>query len=756
MRCRDIALAALIFCCAVIPARAAPLLLEVWRNGAATGMVLPVTRDGAALLIPASDFAALSINVTAPPSETVDLTKLPGVSATIDEANQRLMLVAAPAALPRQLYDLGAAPAVTPAISETGAILRYDLSATLADAARAGRTLTGGAGLELDLFGGNRRFLANGFASFGALGRAVRLDTALTLDRPETLTHLTIGDAISVAPAHARAVRFAGLQYATDFSLAPGLVTMPLPSFFGESEVPATVEVYSGAARLAQQDVAPGPFELRNLPILTGGGAATVVVRDVLGRESTQTFSLFLDKAMLAPGREAFAFDAGFRRAGYGLRSFDYRDPMLSADWRGGFDVGLTLEAHGEAAPRLALLGGGAALGLGPGFIAAHLAASSSGDGTGLMAALSARLNLGRINLFGAGQAGNGAFRDLASLDGFAPPRWRLQAGATADLKNAGVLAFSWIGEKRPGRQAQSLLNASWSLALPGGLSFAATALYDFATRDAGAQIALAMPVGARGLASLSAASDAGGTVVQALYDNPADPDGGLGYRLGLGSARSARLQAEARYVGEQFGAGGGVAVADGHAALRADIGGALIALRGGLFATRDPGEAVALVETGAPGIRIYRENRPVAVSDAEGRALLTGLAALAPNHIAVEPLDYPFDTVVETAAMTVAPPRRGAALVDLAPPRRRPLLAMVSRGGLSLPAGARVIFDGEAEAQALGHDGRLFIADLKAPRGAVIEAGKERCRIFLTPEEARGLSEAPALTCFREPDLAY
>lgn len=328
MRSHEIALAALMLCAAMGAVRADPLLLEVWRNGVPTETVVPVTRAQDALLIPSADFPALGLNVTAPPGEQVDLGRLPGISATLDETGQRLLLTVAPASLPRQLYDLGAGAAPSPTPGEAGAILRYDFSATLGAGAQS--RLSGGAGLGLDIFRDQSRFTANGFGTFGGRSRVVRLDTALVFERPGRLTRMTVGDAITVTPASIRAVRFAGLQYATDFSLAPGLVTMPLPSFFGTSEVPATVEVFGGAAKLAQQDVAPGPFELRNLPVLTGGGAATVVVRDMLGRETTQSFSLFLDQAMLAPGRDAFAFGLGFRRAGYGLRSFDYRDPMLS------------------------------------------------------------------------------------------------------------------------------------------------------------------------------------------------------------------------------------------------------------------------------------------------------------------------------------------------------------------------------------------------------------------------------------------
>jgi hypothetical protein len=37
-----------------------------------------------------------------------------------------------------------------------------------------------------------------------------------------------------------------------------------------------------------------------------------------------------------------------------------------------------------------------------------------------------------------------------------------------------------------------------------------------------------------------------------------------------------------------------------------------------------------------------------------------------------------------------------------------------------------------------------------------MIEAGTERCRIYLTPDQAAGLTDAASLTCFREPALAY
>ena len=764
----DRILAALLFCCAVSPASAAPLLppaaggpqllLEVWRNGATDHAIVHVTLDGGAMLIPAADLPLLGVKVTASPKDgVIDLAKLAGLTIAIDQAGQRLLLTIAPPALPRQMYDLGASAATPTTPSEAGAILRYDLSATEADARRFGRALTGGANLGLDLFRDDARFSATGFGTFGDGGRIARLDSALIFDRPAALTHLSFGDAISVTPDWGRALRFGGIEYASDFSLAPGLVTTPLPSFFGASDVPATVEVYDGAARLAAETVAPGPFEIRNLPIVTGGGAATVVVRDVLGRETTQSLSLFTDKGLLTPGRTAFAFDLGFRRRDYGIASFGYDDPMLSADWRHGLDPTLTIEAHGEAAPEMMQLSGGGEWSFGSGTVAAGLAGSVGAAGGGALASLSAQWRSGRLNLYGSGQYATPDFRDLASLDGVPPPRWRLSAGASFDLRRAGALALSFTGEKPGIGAAQALLNASWSLPLKDGMFLAITALHDFSGGANSGQFSLSIPLGRRGLASLSATANDGHTAALALYDNPADPDGGLGYRLALSSDASQRFQGEARYIGGAVALDGGVALSNGAPAIRADAAGALVLLRGSVFATHDPGDAVALVETGAPGIHVYRENRDVAVSDADGEALLTGLTPYAPNHLAIEPRDYPFTALVNKTDAQLAPPRRGAVLADFTPVSRHPLLAQVTRVGEALPSGARVLFDGDDAPLALGHDGQLFIADMAHGRLAEIDTGKGRCRVFVTPDAASGaMPRTPPLTCYREPAIAY
>jgi outer membrane usher protein len=736
------------------PAFAASALLEVSLNGKDSGVVMAVSREGDHLFVAAEDFRKL--NLALPLREArADLAHLPGLTARIDETGQRLLLTAAAAVLPRQLYDLNASASDPVPQSDTGAMLHYDLSATDQDARHFRRGLSGGGTFALDVFTPTMRLANTGFVTASANGWSpVRLDSAALFERPGSLTHLILGDAISVTPAFGRAVRFGGVEWASDFGLRPGLVTQPLPSFFGQSEVPATVDVFSGAAKLYQQDVDPGPFELRNLPIVTGGGSATIVTRDVLGRETTQSIALYTDAGLLAKGLQEYALDAGFLRTGYGRASFGYDTPILSGNWRRGLADTLTLEMHGEAAPGLALLGGGAEWGFGFGSLSADIAASG-----GLMQSFSAHALAGPLNLYGQAMLADRGYRDLAGLaaaGGVPAPRQRFQAGVTTDLDWAGTFGLSWISSKYTARPANELFSTSWSVQLPDGAFAALTGLRDFQSGAVSAQLSFNIPLGPHGLAGISAANDNGKSSGLALFDNPVDPDGGFGYRIATGWEDGGRFQGEANWIGPRVALDGGVSLDHGVPSLRVDASGALVFLRGSLFAAHDPGGAVALVRTGEPNIHIYRENRPVAVSDSDGEALLTGLDAWAPNRIAVESRDYDFDALVEKTDAIVAPRAASGVVLDFTPASRHPLLATLTRGiAMAMPVGSRVTLDGDHKPLPLGRDGQLFVADLQTPRGAVIDVGTSQCRVFIEPRK-KGASHVQPLLCLREAGGAY
>ena len=61
-----------------------------------------------------------------------------------------------------------------------------------------------------------------------------------------------------------------------------------------------------------QREINAGPFELQDLPVVTGSGEVRLVVRDALGRETLTTQSFLGDAAAPWPGLHDFCYEIGF------------------------------------------------------------------------------------------------------------------------------------------------------------------------------------------------------------------------------------------------------------------------------------------------------------------------------------------------------------------------------------------------------------------------------------------------------------
>ncbi len=147
----------------------------------------------------------------------------------------------------------------------------------------------------------------------------LRTDTYWRTDLPGRMQTLVIGDTISSAGAWSQPVRYSGVRYARDFTLAPAYVTYPMPSISGSAALPSTVDVLINNRHNSSSTVQPGPFELTNVPTVTGAGQMQLVVRDLLGRETVISQNYYLAPVLLKPGLSDFSFEAGSLRENYGL-----------------------------------------------------------------------------------------------------------------------------------------------------------------------------------------------------------------------------------------------------------------------------------------------------------------------------------------------------------------------------------------------------------------------------------------------------
>jgi outer membrane usher protein len=742
-----------------LQARPQELLLDVWLNGRPRNLLASVLRvDDTALLL-CDNLARIGIRIAleeCPGNDRVDLAKL-GVRVEVDMAEQRLHLAAAADRLMPHAFQLRTSvPPADWGSADYGFIAEYDLLGTVADLGSFQRTLSLGAELALTAFTPYGTWTSTGFATTGDDDRVVRLDTRIEIDDPARLRQWAIGDGISGGLRWSRPVRFGGVSMVSDFSLQPGLVTMPLPDFFGEAAVPGSIDVLVGATRVFQGTVDGGPFELRDLPILTGAGDVTVVLRDALGRETHTTFAAYGSTRLLKQGLAAFALDAGFVRRAYGERNLDYGDLAGSGTLRYGVTDAFTLEAHTELTEAAAVVGGGGVLSLAAlGVVEAGGALSNGDAGTGGLLSVAFESRQEPLTLFGSLVMTTKDYADVAATEGFTVPERRLQIGGSLALGDFGRVAASWIERRDRGGEPAKLATASYSITGTGGWHVGATGFYDDISGESAGELFFAMPLGAEGYLSATTRRDEETQTYRLAYDLPANIDGGFGVHLAAETGEGNEGEAGLTWHGERMSVTADLAANEELAGARLSMRGSLVAVEDSVFATKRQGDAYALVRTGRENVRVYRENREVASTDSDGEALLPGLTAYAANHIAIDGRDFPMNEVVEADDRIVAPRRRSVAIVDLAPPKRRPLLVTVQLpDGTFPPAGSRVAVDGSVAELVVGRRGQVFFADIAAATNATIELPAGRCLFTVKPPSGGAgdaIPQAGPLVCERE-----
>ena len=159
----------------------------------------------------------------------------------------------------------------------------------------------------------------------------IRADTYWQKDLPGPMETLVLGDTIGSGGAWSRPARFGGIRWARNFALRPGYITFPMPSLSGSAALPSTIDVLVNNQRQQSQTVEPGPFDLTNVPVVTGAGQINLVVRDMLGVETLVTQSYYTSPRLLAKGLSDFSFEAGALRENYGSQSNDYNSPLPPA-----------------------------------------------------------------------------------------------------------------------------------------------------------------------------------------------------------------------------------------------------------------------------------------------------------------------------------------------------------------------------------------------------------------------------------------
>jgi outer membrane usher protein len=694
-----------------------PAWLSVQTNGREAGDAL-VVREGNAIYVAIDDLSRWGVMTGGLPTVEIDgrtyvsLVAIGDIAYSIVESSQTLILDADPARLRTRTFGLRS-PSLGPvARSGWGGFVNYDLSARHVP----GWSTVGGV-FELGAFSPAGSGTGTFVSHWSSDGRRTlkRLETSWTIDDPDGLRSLRIGDSVTRGGVGGAPFRFAGLQFGRSFEVQPGFITVPLPSIGGEAALPSVVDVYVNNVLTGHRDVQPGPFEITNVPVVTGSGDVQLVVRDMLGRQTLVQQSYYTSSDMLRTGLDDYSVELGFVRHDFGRRNFDYGEPFAAGSYRYGLSNNLTAGAHVEASGDVQQAGIGAdAVVPGFGLIHAETGVSRSDAGTGTTVSLGFERRTPRISYGAIGELMSDDYVSIGSVDAVLRPRASIRAFAGMPF-GFGSVGLSYT--MRDYRELSGLhilgANANIRLGQFGSLNLSASEIWGQDESNTAFRVTLSVPFGPRTHASAGLTLDHGRLAATSYLQRSLPLGEGIGYRIGADVGGYDRLNGEVA-VQTGFGTYRAEATwADGTVGERLSASGSLGLVNDNLFASRRVTESFAEVDIGDfAGVGVYAENQLVGRTGADGTLIVPNLRDFDDNAIAIETADLPLDAQVRTERISIRPGRRTGVTVDFGVhPVVDALIEVRLEDGTPLPSSSSLTLAGGGTA-------------LSAPGGAVYLTG--------------------------------
>ena len=707
--------------------------LEVEVNGQRTSMIAQFRELNGHLAAKGKDLDNIGLaldRLGIADTAEVQLDSIAGLRYTYDAARQTVSLEIPDKLRKPYTFNTRTQARTPPATSSRGLLINYDAYAQSSTDA------------QLAIWSEERYFDPTGvFSNTGIMylyrndRRYTRYDTSWSMSDPVALDTKQFGDTISSSLAWSRSVRIGGFQWRSNFALRPDLVTFPVPAFAGSAVVPSSVDLYINSVRQYSGNVPSGPFIVNNVPGITGGGQATVITRDALGRTVATSLPLYVDTRLLATGLSSYSFEAGFLRRSYGLDSFDYDPrPAVSGSARYGVNDLLTVEAHTEATSGVYNAGGGALVRLGMAGVVNGSLSASAGRLAGTQASLGYELVEPHFSIDAQTIRAFGNYGDLAARDGTPVPTATDRVTLALPLFASQTFSVSYIGFKFPQAQPSKIGSVSYTVNFGNLASLNLSAYQDFKQHDSrGVFLSVSFGLGKNTSVNANVGRQNGESNYNVNATRPPDYDGGWGWGVQAGNAGAAPYrQAQVQYLGK----GGEVTVVgqdiNGQGTASLDVTGTVVLMDGTVQPSRRIYDGFALVSTdGVAGIPVLHENRVIGVTDRGGHFLVPDLNSYQDNQVGIDGMRLPADARIDTTSMNLVPQAQSGVLARFGVTRYS-AASVILQGpdGKLLPPGAAVHHEESGKDTIVGYDGLTFVEGLQPDNHLVFESGSLHCAV--------------------------
>lgn len=485
---------------------------------------------------------------------------------------------------------------------------------------------------------------------------------------------------------------------------------------------------------IAAGQVGAGPFEVPQLPVVSGAGTISMTVTNALGQQVTLTQPFYASTSLLAPHLQTFAIQSGLARRNWGFASNDFGKLAGSAVYRRGLTSKFTIEgsAEGTSGTGLAGMGGVAQIGnLGEVNFSAALSGSRGNVGAQWS---SGAQRIGRVFSIGASAImANRNYWDVASMNGDGVQRKQLSAFISLYSRRYGSMGASYAGidqDESPKPLRMSVASAEHSQVASANyslqfrrMSVFATAFKDFAATNGGSglQIGVIVPLGRRSSVNFSGTSD-GNAQLQAQMSAAMIGQWGYDVYVSAGNANHGFGQAQYKSPYGLFTAG--IDQNAGLTTVRLESQGALSLVDRSVFPSNQIFDSFAVVDTGPmPHVHVYQENRDVGKTSSSGRLLVPDMRSFDLNHISIEPTDIPPDVKIDYDARELRPQDRSGVVVRFPiKVSNSALLRIVDQTGKAIPLGSTATLKATGVTVPVGYDGNAYLEDLSTHNEVTIE----------------------------------
>lgn len=258
-----------------------------------------------------------------------------------------------------EAQSLSESPLLMPDKASLGGFVNYDLYFEDAQGSREYSALSE-IGLFRDYWLLDHAMLAKHVeGGEGKRSEMLRLNSTFSIDFPQNYTRLLLGDSTTVMNPFMNSLRFGGLSFGTSYTERPDFIYWNAPTLRGSAALPSKVDLLLNGVSIYQQQVTPGDYVLQTGASIQQGGDAQVVVEDVLGNRTVQTFPLMINNRLLLPELNEYNISLGKLRYNYNIENDDYREFFSNLYFRRGVSHATTLgfnAAYSEEVQNLGLM----------------------------------------------------------------------------------------------------------------------------------------------------------------------------------------------------------------------------------------------------------------------------------------------------------------------------------------------------------------------------------------------------------------